>query len=174
MKSHHYPLTHQQRNKKRLPSTLESQKDTYYPEVRSQNLIAIHQVTGNYKTTWKITRKFITRKLDPKASSSRVGAMLRTNLEAQFLRNKAVNKWPTSKEESSKIGKIRYNFNRSHKDLNYPQLYKQGASPPQVLGYAVELVTEGTSSYLEYRDLAPHSKSFGQSLRDLTLTITKF
>ncbi|MED6176907.1 hypothetical protein PIB30_092848 [Stylosanthes scabra] len=39
------------------------------------------------------------------------------------------------------------------------------------LGYTVELVTEGTSSYLEYRDLAPHSKSFGQSLRDLTLTL---
>ncbi|MED6213391.1 hypothetical protein PIB30_092777, partial [Stylosanthes scabra] len=40
-----------------------------------------------------------------------------------------------------------------------------------VLGYAVELVTEDTSSYLEYRDLAPHSKSFGQSLSDLTLTL---
>ncbi|MED6171662.1 hypothetical protein PIB30_042829 [Stylosanthes scabra] len=42
-----------------------------------------------------------------------------------------------------------------------------------VLGYAVELVTEGTSSYLEYRDLVPHSKSFGQSLRDLTLTLAR-
>ncbi|MED6194854.1 hypothetical protein PIB30_032404 [Stylosanthes scabra] len=93
-----------------------------------------------------------------------------TSLEAQFLRNKAANKWPTSKEESSKIGKIRCNLNRSHKDLNYSQLYKQGASPPQALGYAVGLVTEGTSSYLEYQDLTPHSKSFRELLRDLTLT----
>ncbi|MED6138297.1 hypothetical protein PIB30_072971 [Stylosanthes scabra] len=97
--------------------------------------------------------------------------MLRTSLEAQFLRNKAANKWPTSKEESSKTGKIRCNLNRSHKDLNYPQLYKYRASPPQVLGYAIELNTEDTSSYLEYRDLAPHSKSLGQSLTDLTLTL---
>ncbi|MED6139478.1 hypothetical protein PIB30_084236, partial [Stylosanthes scabra] len=46
-------------------------------------------------------------------------------------------------------------------------------SPPHqpLLGYAVGLVTEGTSSYLEYRDLTPHSKSFGQSLRDPTLTL---
>ncbi|MED6209696.1 hypothetical protein PIB30_057219 [Stylosanthes scabra] len=120
----------------------------------------------------KIPRKFITRKLSPKASSSRVGAI-------------------------------------SHKDLNYPQVYKQGASLPQgthsltlltlfdlesnnlisgllglftsistpfstiVLGYAIELVTEGTSSYLKYRDLAPHSKSFGQLLREPTLTEVK-
>ncbi|MED6221531.1 hypothetical protein PIB30_055677 [Stylosanthes scabra] len=94
-------------------------------------------------------QKSLTRKLDPKASSSRVGVMLRANLKAQFLRNKAANKWPTSKEESSKIGNIRCNLNRSHEDLNYPQLYKQGASPPQALGHAVGLVTEGTSSYLE-------------------------
>ncbi|MED6116735.1 hypothetical protein PIB30_102959, partial [Stylosanthes scabra] len=46
-------------------------------------------------------------------------------------KNKAINKWPTSKEESLKIEKIWYNLNRSQKDLNYPQLYKQGASPPQ-------------------------------------------
>ncbi|MED6152848.1 hypothetical protein PIB30_096003, partial [Stylosanthes scabra] len=37
--------------------------------------------------------------------------------------------------------------------------------------HAIGLVTEGTSSYLEHRDLAPHSKSFGQSLRDPTLTL---
>ncbi|MED6198929.1 hypothetical protein PIB30_071286 [Stylosanthes scabra] len=39
------------------------------------------------------------------------------------------------------------------------------------LGHAVGLVIEGTSSYLEHRDLAPHSKSFRQSLRDPTLTL---
>ncbi|MED6151614.1 hypothetical protein PIB30_084138 [Stylosanthes scabra] len=39
------------------------------------------------------------------------------------------------------------------------------------LSNAVELVTEGTSSFLEYRNLAPHLKSFVQSLRDLTLTL---
>ncbi|MED6116671.1 hypothetical protein PIB30_102389, partial [Stylosanthes scabra] len=39
------------------------------------------------------------------------------------------------------------------------------------LGHAVGLLTEGTSSYLEHRDLVSHSKSFGQSLRDPTLTL---
>ncbi|MED6213839.1 hypothetical protein PIB30_097296 [Stylosanthes scabra] len=73
----------------------------------------LHIICG--KVYWKA----LTRKL------------LRTSLDAQFLRNKAANKWLTSKEESSKIGKIRCNLNRSHKDLNYPQVYKQGASPPQ-------------------------------------------
>ncbi|MED6227001.1 hypothetical protein PIB30_109243, partial [Stylosanthes scabra] len=32
MKSHHCPLTHQQRKRKRLPSTLKSLKDTWHPE----------------------------------------------------------------------------------------------------------------------------------------------
>ncbi|MED6222568.1 hypothetical protein PIB30_065635 [Stylosanthes scabra] len=39
------------------------------------------------------------------------------------------------------------------------------------LGYGVGLATEGTPSYLEHRDLTPHSKSSGQSLRDPTLTL---
>ncbi|MED6126563.1 hypothetical protein PIB30_079656 [Stylosanthes scabra] len=30
--------------------------------------------------------------------------------------------------------------NRSPKDLNHPKLYKQGASPPQVLSHTEELV----------------------------------
>ncbi|MED6200677.1 hypothetical protein PIB30_087601 [Stylosanthes scabra] len=113
--------------------------------------------------------------------------LLRTRPDAQFSRNKATNEWLTRKKESSIVGKIRYNSNRSHEDLNHLKLYKQGASPPQgthyltlltlfdleshnpisggllglftftstpfsaiVLGYAVELVTEGASSYLEY------------------------
>ncbi|MED6152895.1 hypothetical protein PIB30_096307 [Stylosanthes scabra] len=92
-------------------------------------------------------------------------------LRPKLLRNKATNKWPTSKEELSKIGNIRCNLNSSQEDLNYPQLYKQGASPPQALGHAVGLATKGTPSYLEHRDLAPHSKSFAQSLRDSTLTL---
>ncbi|MED6221770.1 hypothetical protein PIB30_057955 [Stylosanthes scabra] len=187
MKSHHYPLN---LNLKKTRSTR---------KIGSRNLS--HNTSSNRKLLEPpggYQEKFITRKLGPKASSSRVGAMLRASLEAQFLRNKAANKWPPSKEESSKIGKIRCNLNRSHKDLNYPQVYKQEASPPQgtysltlltlfdlesrnpisgllrlftsttnpfpaiVLGYAIELVTESTSSYLEYRDLTPHPKSFGQ------------
>ncbi|MED6187826.1 hypothetical protein PIB30_080210 [Stylosanthes scabra] len=98
--------------------------------------------------------------------------VLRTSLEAQFLRNKAVNKWHTSKEESFKIGKIRCSLNKSHKDLNYLAIHLHiNPFSAIALGYAVELVTKGTSSYLEYRDLASHSKSFGQSLRDRTLTL---
>ncbi|MED6184316.1 hypothetical protein PIB30_046257 [Stylosanthes scabra] len=97
-----------------------------------------------------------------------------------------MNEWPTRKKKSSKIGKIRYNPNKSHEDLNHLKLYKKGASPPQgthsltlftvfdleshnhitgllelfistlisfsaiVLGYAEELVTEGTPSNLEH------------------------
>ncbi|MED6210550.1 hypothetical protein PIB30_065150 [Stylosanthes scabra] len=94
-------------------------------------------------------------------------------LGPKLLRNKAANEWPTNKRESSKIGNIQCNLNRSQEDLDYPQLYKQGASPPQALGHAVGFVTKGTSSYLEHRGLAPHSKSFGQSLRDPTLTAFK-
>ncbi|MED6178029.1 hypothetical protein PIB30_103826, partial [Stylosanthes scabra] len=57
--------------------------------------------------------------------------MSQTSLDSQFSRNKAMNEWSTRKKESSKIGKIRYNPNRSYEDLNYLKLYKQGASPPQ-------------------------------------------
>ncbi|MED6212034.1 hypothetical protein PIB30_079309 [Stylosanthes scabra] len=80
------------------------------------------------------------------------GAMLLTGPEAHSLENKAINEWPTRKNGSSKPGKIRYNLDRSHEDLNHPKLYKQGASPPQglflhistsfsviALGYAGEL-----------------------------------
>ncbi|MED6225341.1 hypothetical protein PIB30_092765, partial [Stylosanthes scabra] len=59
---------------------------------------------------------------------------------------------PQGKKESSKIGKIRYNPNRSHEDLNHLKLYKQGASPPQ-----------GTHSLtlLTLFDLESHNPIFG-------------
>ncbi|MED6174902.1 hypothetical protein PIB30_073335 [Stylosanthes scabra] len=68
----------------------------------------------------------------------------------------------------------------SPKDLNHPKLYKQGgitpsrdtfSYPTHLLGYAEEHVTEDTSSYLDLCSLVPHSKSFGQSLRNPTLIL---
>ncbi|MED6141579.1 hypothetical protein PIB30_104857, partial [Stylosanthes scabra] len=43
----------------------------------------------------------------------------------QSLENKAINEWSIRKNESSKSGKIQYNLDRSHEDLNHPKLYKR-------------------------------------------------
>ncbi|MED6186477.1 hypothetical protein PIB30_067013 [Stylosanthes scabra] len=197
MKSHHYPLHVSKKRTNRFSQRKQLRKTRSNRNKRKQKATAT-QAIGRFKENHPEGIRKITSEARPKRnSSSQVGAMLRTGPEAQFSRNKAMNEWPTRKEESSKIGKIRYNPNRSHDDLNHLKLYKQGVSSPQgthsltlltifdleprnpisgflglfistlisfsviVLGYAEELVIEGTPSHLEHCSLVPHSKFFG-------------
>ncbi|MED6117285.1 hypothetical protein PIB30_108553 [Stylosanthes scabra] len=113
-KNHYCPLPRQLGKRKRPPLNAWTTKKHVAAGTQEggTRFTCIKSPEVDRTTRKKLGKWVVTRKLGPKALSSRVGAI-------------------------------------SQKDLNYPQLYKQGASPPQALGHAVELVTEGTSSHPE-------------------------